>query len=124
MIVTGSGPKALSASERWKYICSTRGKVRNGVVSESSPSADANGVGNTATAASAGTVAVATANNASAATLVSFRVGPEDAVVLGREFQPKFGVEDLLNLPNHDVYLKLMIDGTPSPPFSAHTERS
>jgi len=54
-----------------------------------------------------------------AATLISFRVGPEDAGIMAREFQPKFEVEDLINLPNRDIYLKLMIDGTPSPPFSA-----
>lgn len=56
-----------------------------------------------------------------AATLMSFRVGPEDALILAREFQPTFDVEDLLNLPNRDCYLKLMIDGTPSRPFSART---
>lgn len=56
-----------------------------------------------------------------AATIVAFRVGPEDASVLAKEFQPKFGVKDLINLANRDLYLKLMIDGTPSQPFSAHT---
>lgn len=56
-----------------------------------------------------------------AGTLISFRVGPEDASILAREFQPKFGIEDLLNLPNRDIYLKLMIGGTPSAPFSAAT---
>jgi len=56
-----------------------------------------------------------------AGTLISFRVGPEDASVLAKEFQPIFTVEDLLNLPNRRVYLKLMIDGTPSRPFSATT---
>jgi hypothetical protein len=54
-----------------------------------------------------------------AGTLISFRVGPEDADLLAKEFQPTFGVLDLLNLPNQHVYLKLMIDGTPSRPFSA-----
>jgi type IV secretory pathway TraG/TraD family ATPase VirD4 len=54
-----------------------------------------------------------------AATLISFRVGPEDAPILAKEFQPKFEVGDLLNLPNHRIYLKLMIDGAPSAPFSA-----
>ena len=29
--------------------------------------------------------------------------------------------EDILNLPNHAIYLKLMIDGTPSRPFSTNT---
>ena len=56
-----------------------------------------------------------------AATLVSFRVGAEDAAFLAQELQPTFGVEDLINLANRDVYLKLMIDGTPSRPFSART---
>jgi hypothetical protein len=56
-----------------------------------------------------------------AGTLISFRVGPEDAMILAREFQPTFDVEDLLNLPNRHFYLKLMIDGTPSRPFSART---
>lgn len=54
-----------------------------------------------------------------AGTLISFRVGPEDAGIFAREFQPKFEVEDLINLPNRDIYLKLMIDGAPSRPFSA-----
>ena len=54
-----------------------------------------------------------------AATLISFRVGAEDAAFLAKELQPAFGVEDLINLANHDIYLKLMIDGTPSAPFSA-----
>lgn len=54
-----------------------------------------------------------------AGTLISFRVGPEDASILAKEFQPRFDVEDLLNLPNRSIYLKLMIDGMPSQPFSA-----
>lgn len=56
-----------------------------------------------------------------AGTLISFRVGPEDAIILAREFQPTFDVEDLLNLPNRHFYLRLMIDGSPSRPFSAVT---
>ena len=54
-------------------------------------------------------------------TLISFRLGPEDAGVIAREFEPTFTLTDLINLANHDTYLKLMIDGTPSPPFSATT---
>lgn len=54
-----------------------------------------------------------------AGTLISFRVGAEDAPFLAREFQPKFDAEDLINLPNHRIYLRLMIDGMPSRPFSA-----
>jgi hypothetical protein len=56
-----------------------------------------------------------------AGTLISFRVGAEDAPYLAQEFHPKFRAEDIINLPNYDVYLKLMIDGMPSQPFSAST---
>lgn len=55
--------------------------------------------------------------------IVSFRIGPEDARVIGREFEPVFSHEDLVNLPNWNVYVKLMIDGAPSRPFSATTLR-
>ena len=54
-----------------------------------------------------------------AGTIIAFRVGPEDATLLADEFQPTFRVLDLLNLPNRAMYLKLMIDGAPSKPFSA-----
>ena len=54
-------------------------------------------------------------------TLISFRLGPEDAQMITREFEPVFAPEDLVNLPNHNIYLKLMIDGAPSKPFSATT---
>lgn len=54
-------------------------------------------------------------------TIIAFRVGPDDASQLARQLQPVFNVEDLLGLPNHRIYLKLMIDGVPSRPFSATT---
>lgn len=54
-------------------------------------------------------------------TLISFRLGAEDAAVISRELAPEFEPEDLLNLPNYTIYLKLMIDGSPSRPFSAVT---
>jgi type IV secretory pathway TraG/TraD family ATPase VirD4 len=53
--------------------------------------------------------------------IISFRVGAEDASYLVREFNDRFGEIDLLQLPNYRIYLKLMIDGTPSRPFSAAT---
>lgn len=56
-----------------------------------------------------------------AGTIIAFRVGPEDSTFLARHFQPKFGADDLLGLPNRSIYLKLMIDGVPSHPFSATT---
>ncbi len=54
-------------------------------------------------------------------TIMSFRVGAEDTPYLAREFQPRFEEIDLLQLPNHHIYLRLMIDGMPSKPFSAVT---
>ena len=56
-----------------------------------------------------------------AATVISFRVGAEDAPLLAREFVKKFEQNDLMQLPNYRIYLKLMIDGMPSKPFSAVT---
>jgi type IV secretory pathway TraG/TraD family ATPase VirD4 len=56
-----------------------------------------------------------------AGTLISFRVGAEDAPYLAREFSGMFDETDLVQLPNHRIYLKLMIDGMPSLPFSAVT---
>ena len=54
-------------------------------------------------------------------TLISFRVGAGDAQYLAREFYPDFTESDLVNLPNYHIYLKLMIDGQSSKPFSAET---
>ena len=54
-------------------------------------------------------------------TLISFRLGPGDATYLAKEFQPTFDALDLVNLPNWSIYLKLMIDGAVSDPFSADT---
>ncbi len=54
-------------------------------------------------------------------TLVSFRLGPADAEFIAKESPPKIEPIDLLNLPNHHIHLKLMIDGTPSQLFSAET---
>jgi hypothetical protein len=54
-------------------------------------------------------------------TIISSRVGVEDAPYLAKEFQNEFEQIDLIELPNYHVYMKLMIDGTPSKPFSALT---
>jgi CxxC-x17-CxxC domain-containing protein len=54
-------------------------------------------------------------------TMIIFRVGADDAKILEREFEPEFTPEDIVNLPNYKIYLKLMIDGITSRPFSAKT---
>jgi len=52
-------------------------------------------------------------------TIVSFRVGAEDAEFLEKWFQPDFMMNDIVNLGKYNVYLKLMIDGVSSRGFSA-----
>jgi len=54
-------------------------------------------------------------------TIVTFRVGAPDATFLETEFAPRFLPEDILNLPKYNVYLKLLINGVTSQPFSAAT---
>jgi hypothetical protein len=54
-------------------------------------------------------------------TLVTFRVGSTDAEILAKEFAPIFIETDLVNLTKFQIYLKLMIDGVASQPFSANT---
>ncbi|MFH2063263.1 MAG: type IV secretion system DNA-binding domain-containing protein [bacterium] len=53
--------------------------------------------------------------------IITFRVGAADATFMEQEFMPTFTPEDLVNLRKHDIYLKLMIDGAASEPFSAST---
>jgi len=54
-------------------------------------------------------------------TLITFRVGGPDAAFMEEEFMPRFLPNDMINLPKFHIYLKLMIDGITSQPFSALT---
>lgn len=54
-------------------------------------------------------------------TIVSFRVGATDAGALVKEFEPVFDANDLINLSNYNIYVKMAIDGVTSPAFSALT---
>jgi hypothetical protein len=54
-------------------------------------------------------------------TIVAFRVGVPDAEMLAREFAPVFSVEDLVSLPHYHVYIRLLVDGVVTQPFSAET---
>lgn len=53
--------------------------------------------------------------------IIAFRVGASDAELLAPEFAPEITATDLTNLPNYHIYLKMMIDGAVSQPFSAVT---
>ena len=54
-------------------------------------------------------------------TLITFRVGAYDAETMESEFAPEFEIEDIVGLGFGSIYLKLMIDGMASRPFSAST---
>jgi hypothetical protein len=53
-------------------------------------------------------------------TLITFRLGIADAKVMAEEFYPVFSADDFINLPRFHIYLKLLIDGTATKPFSAN----
>ncbi len=64
---------------------------------------------------------VADAVFGNAGTIITFRIGAEDAEYLEKEFTPVFEAGDFVNLPKYDIYIKLMIDGVAGRPFSALT---
>jgi len=52
-----------------------------------------------------------------------FRIGPEDAEFLEKEFAPEFSKYDLMNLDNFNLIVKLMVNGNISSPFRMVTEK-
>jgi Type IV secretion-system coupling protein DNA-binding domain len=56
-------------------------------------------------------------------TMISFRVGPVDSVVLGKYFEPVFEMSDLTRLNNQNIFISMIIDGEKALPFSARTLR-
>lgn len=53
--------------------------------------------------------------------IVSFRVGTNDAEFLAKQFAPTFDVDDLQFLPNANTVVRMLIDGVPTQPFSMAT---
>lgn len=56
-----------------------------------------------------------------AGSIISFRIGVEDAEILAKEFAPVFNEFDVINIDRYNAYVKLMINGTASRPFSMET---
>jgi len=54
-------------------------------------------------------------------TIISFRIGAEDADFLEKIFAPTFSKLDLVNIPNYNAYIRLLIDGYVSQPFNIQT---
>ncbi|MBL7053548.1 MAG: ATP-binding protein [Candidatus Portnoybacteria bacterium] len=54
-------------------------------------------------------------------TIVTFRVGGDDAERLAIEMKPVFQAEDMINLGTREFYIKMTIDGEAFDPFSAET---
>ena len=54
-------------------------------------------------------------------TIVSFQIGSEDAEEIAAQFGDESLEEDILGLPKYHAYMRLMIDGLTSRPFSVAT---
>ena len=53
--------------------------------------------------------------------IISFRVGAEDAVILEKEYTPKFTVRDIINLGVREFYVKMSVNGQIRDAFSGYT---
>ncbi len=56
-----------------------------------------------------------------AGSMVTFRIGVEDAEIMAKEYAPVFNDFDLLNVDRFNAFVKLMINGTASKPFNMAT---
>lgn len=56
-----------------------------------------------------------------AGSMMSFRIGVEDAQIMAKEFAPTFNEFDLLNVDRYNAFVKLMVHGTASKPFNMST---
>ncbi|MDP3837054.1 MAG: type IV secretion system DNA-binding domain-containing protein [bacterium] len=54
-------------------------------------------------------------------TMITFKIGTDDAEFLVKEFSPVFNVYDLLNIDKGTAYIKLLVDNSPTRPFSMKT---
>ncbi len=54
-------------------------------------------------------------------TFIAFRIGPEDAEYVVKQFEPIFNQHDLINIPKFNAYIKMIIDNTTVPAFNINT---
>lgn len=53
--------------------------------------------------------------------LAVFRVGPDDAAYLAKQFEPTFTAPDIIKLENRNAYMKMLVNGLPVKPFNITT---
>ncbi|MEK7182066.1 MAG: type IV secretion system DNA-binding domain-containing protein, partial [Patescibacteria group bacterium] len=53
--------------------------------------------------------------------LVSFRVGPDDAEFLEKQFEPVFSANDLMNVDNYQCFVRLLMNNELTKPFNMKT---
>jgi hypothetical protein len=53
--------------------------------------------------------------------MVSFRVGSDDGEFLEKQFAPDVTALDLMNVDNRNAYIKMLVNGRPTTPFSLET---
>lgn len=53
--------------------------------------------------------------------LCAFRVGPEDAEFLEKQFEPVFKAKDLVNVDNRNAFVRLLINSETTKPFNIKT---
>ncbi len=53
--------------------------------------------------------------------LVSFRVGPEDAEFLEKQFAPVFSAQDIVNVDNYQAFARLLMNNELTKPFNMKT---
>ncbi len=56
--------------------------------------------------------------------IISFRIGAQDAATLVKQFGPVFTEQDLVNIDNFNAYVKLLIHGETAKPFNVRTRRA
>jgi DNA helicase HerA-like ATPase len=50
--------------------------------------------------------------------IISYRVGSEDAEYLEKQFSPVFSAKDIMNIDNYNDYVKMLVGGRPAKAFN------
>jgi len=51
-------------------------------------------------------------------TMMTYKIGPEDAEMMGKQFAPVYTDQDFVNMDKFKAAIKLSVDGQPTPGFS------